>query len=101
MTDNKTETGITVMNQSTVRLLFSDFNAGDNFAPFNTAWVEAGSNAVLKTGDFKLLGVGIQSVDAGPWIGGDPADKVGGKYVQPGGYCSFDGQKKYYMDPTG
>jgi len=72
---------IKVINKSKARLLFCDFNAGDNFVPFDSTWVEPGGTGELKVGNFKSLGIGVQAQEGGRWIGDDPKNPP---YATPG-----------------
>jgi hypothetical protein len=66
---------IKIVNQSRTRLLFSDFNAGDNAKPYDTAWVDPGATGQLETGNFTSLSIGVQAQEGGRWIGGDPIEE--------------------------
>jgi hypothetical protein len=78
---------IKVVNKSATRVLFSDFNAGDNAIPFDTKWIEPRSEGMLKVGNFKSLSIGAQVQEGGRWLGGDPKDPP---YAVPGQTLVFD-----------
>lgn len=65
---------VKVVNKSHTKLLFSDFNAGDNGIPFHAKWIEADSEGELNAGNFNSLSIGVQAQEGGRWIGGDPKD---------------------------
>jgi hypothetical protein len=78
---------IKVINNSDTRVLFSDFNAGDNGIPFDAKWIEAHSTGSLKVGNFKSLSIGAQAQEGGRWLGGDPKDPP---YAIPNGTVTFN-----------
>ncbi len=59
---------IEIKNQSNVKLLFSIFNEGDDFAPFSHDWVDPDHNKTMDRGDFLKVGVGVQTQSGGVWI---------------------------------
>ncbi|UTM59024.1 hypothetical protein L4174_020115 [Photobacterium sp. CCB-ST2H9] len=77
---------IKIVNDSDTRVLFSNFNAGDNFIPFDTLWLDPGKSGELKTGNFNALSIGAQVQEGGRWIGGDPKNKP---YATPGDTVTF------------
>ncbi len=78
---------IKVINNSATRILFSDFNAGDNAIPFDTKWIEPHSDGTLKVGNFKSLSIGAQAQEGGRWLGGDPKDPP---FAVSGGTVTFN-----------
>lgn len=63
---------IKIKNTTDLPLLFSIFNEGDNGIPFYASWIKAGSSHDMKTGDFKVVSIGVQAQEGGRWIGKDP-----------------------------
>ena len=82
---------ITVVNDSDTKLVFCDFNAGDQAVPFEHTWVDPHSKGKLPVGNFKSLSVGVQVQLGGVWIGGEPKDPP---YATPGSTFTFTIQKK-------
>jgi hypothetical protein len=83
---------ITIVNKSESRLLFCNFNAGDNKIPFDTAWIDPNGTGELRTGTFSSLGIGIQAQEGGRWIDGDPKDRP---FARPGQTLTFINTRQY------
>jgi hypothetical protein len=82
----KANAPVVAVNNSDTELIFSVFNARDNFAPFYHTTIEPNGQKLLEVGSFEKVGIGVQVQSGGRWIGGDPKEEP---YCKPGQTFTF------------
>jgi hypothetical protein len=81
---------VQAVNDSDTELIFSVFNARDNFIPYYHTTIEPHGKKPLEVGGFELVGIGVQVQSGGRWIGGDPKDEP---FCKPGQTFTFTAKR--------